>query len=89
MEMYLILSTLTGALALAFAFYLSAGISSAEPGNARMKEIAGYIHEGAMAFLYKGVSAAMVGVGMGVENCADFGVWEVPNGFSHAGVVNA
>ena len=53
MEMYLILSTLTGALALAFAFYLSAGISSAEPGNARMKEIAGYIHEGAMAFLYR------------------------------------
>ena len=51
--MYLILSTLTGALALAFAFYLSAGISSAEPGNARMKEIAGYIHEGAMAFLYR------------------------------------
>ena len=51
--MYLILSTLTGALALAFAFYLSTGISSAEPGNARMKEIAGYIHEGAMAFLYR------------------------------------
>lgn len=53
MEMYLVLSTLAGALALAFAFYLSAGISSKDPGNARMKEIAGYIHEGAMAFLYR------------------------------------
>ena len=53
MELYLILSTLTGALALAFAFYLSAGINSADPGNSRMKEIAGYIHEGAMAFLYR------------------------------------
>ena len=51
--MYLVLSTLAGALALAFAFYLSAGISSKDPGNARMKEIAGYIHEGAMAFLYR------------------------------------
>ena len=53
MEKYLILCTLAGALALVFAFILSGGISKADPGNARMQEIAGYIHEGAMAFLYR------------------------------------
>ena len=53
MENYLLWSTLTGVLALAFAYYLSTGISNAEPGNARMREIAGFIHEGAMAFLYR------------------------------------
>ena len=40
-----------GALALLFAIYLSGRISKAEPGNERMQEIAGHIHEGAMAFL--------------------------------------
>ena len=53
MDKYLLWSTLTGVLALAFAYYLSVGISSADPGNSRMREIAGYIHEGAMAFLYR------------------------------------
>ena len=53
MEKFLLWSTLTGVLALAFAYYLSVGISNAEPGNSRMREIAGYIHEGAMAFLYR------------------------------------
>ena len=53
MEKFLLWSTLTGVLALAFAYYLSVGISSADPGNSRMREIAGYIHEGAMAFLYR------------------------------------
>ena len=53
MENYLVWATLSGVLALAFAYYLSIGISKADPGNARMQEIAGYIHEGAMAFLYR------------------------------------
>jgi K(+)-stimulated pyrophosphate-energized sodium pump len=53
LENYLVWSTLTGAVALAFAYFLSAGISKSDPGNARMQEIAGYIHEGAMAFLYR------------------------------------
>ena len=53
MENYLILCTLAGVVALLFAFILSQGIKKADPGNARMQEIAGYIHEGAMAFLYR------------------------------------
>ncbi len=53
MENYLILCTLAGVVALLFAFILSGGIKKADAGNARMQEIAGYIHEGAMAFLYR------------------------------------
>ena len=53
MNNYLILSTLSGVVALVFAYVLSVGIGKADPGNARMQEIAGFIHEGAMAFLYR------------------------------------
>ena len=53
MNNYLILATLSGVVALCFAFVLSKEIGRADPGNARMREIAGYIHEGAMAFLYR------------------------------------
>jgi len=42
-----------GILVLAFAYMLAARISKAEVGTARMKEISTYIHEGAMAFLYR------------------------------------
>lgn len=47
----LILAPIAGILGLLFAFYLSSKISKADPGTDKMKEIAGYIHEGAMAFL--------------------------------------
>ena len=47
------LSMITGLLALAVAYMLTAGIAKSSAGNARMQEIAGYIHEGAMAFLYR------------------------------------
>jgi len=50
---YLLLSTLSGVVALLFAFVLSREIGNADAGNARMREIAGFIHEGAMAFLYR------------------------------------
>ncbi len=42
-----------GILALLFAFYQSQKVSRVDPGNERMQEIAGAIHEGAMAFLNK------------------------------------
>lgn len=54
----LFIAPIVGVLALLFAFYKASVISKAEPGNDRMKEIASYIHEGAMAFLarqYKSV----------------------------------
>lgn len=54
----LIIAPIVGVLALLFAFYKASIISKAEPGNERMREIASYIHEGAMAFLarqYKSV----------------------------------
>ncbi|MDT8904090.1 sodium-translocating pyrophosphatase [Anaeroselena agilis] len=53
MDTYLILSALAGVVALLFAFFLASSISKANAGNERMREIAGYIHEGAMAFLYR------------------------------------
>ncbi|HIU64120.1 MAG TPA: sodium/proton-translocating pyrophosphatase, partial [Candidatus Avacidaminococcus intestinavium] len=47
------LSMGVGILALIVAYMLTAGIARANAGNARMQEIAGYIHEGSMAFLYR------------------------------------
>jgi len=44
---------MAGILALLFAVYLSNKINKADPGNVRMQEIAGAIHEGAMAFLMR------------------------------------
>ncbi len=46
-----------GALALLFAVYLTGKVNRAEPGNERMLEIAGHIHEGAMAFLRRQYTA--------------------------------
>ena len=53
MNNYLIIATLSGVVALVFAYVLSVGIGKADPGNSRMQEIASFIHEGAMAFLYR------------------------------------
>lgn len=50
MKIYL-LCGLIGVLALLFAFFLSSGIKKKSDGNKKMKEIAGHISDGAMAFL--------------------------------------
>ncbi|MEG1028104.1 MAG: sodium/proton-translocating pyrophosphatase, partial [Oscillospiraceae bacterium] len=42
---------LVGIVALIVAFFLAKWITKVEEGTDRMKEIAGFIHEGAMAFL--------------------------------------
>ncbi len=51
MDKLFIVVPVVGALALLFALYLANTVKKAEEGNDRMKEIASYIHEGAMAFL--------------------------------------
>ena len=53
MSIYLISSLVVGLIALGVAVALSSAIGSASAGNERMKEIAGYIHEGSMAFLHR------------------------------------
>ncbi len=53
MNVYIYLSAISGVIALIFAFMLANDIKKQNPGNQRMKEIGGYIHDGAMAFLRK------------------------------------
>lgn len=61
--MNIVLAPIAGVIALLFALYLSNKISKADAGTDRMKEIASYIHEGAMAFLmreYKSLSIFII-----------------------------
>lgn len=51
MDNLLILAPIAGVISLLYAGFLAIKVSKQDPGNDRMKEIAGYIHEGAMAFL--------------------------------------
>ncbi len=54
-----------GALSILYAFFTSRAVMSADPGNARMQEIAGYIRVGAQAYLNRQYrSIAMVGAGI-------------------------
>ncbi|HMO52400.1 MAG TPA: sodium-translocating pyrophosphatase [Kiritimatiellia bacterium] len=59
------LAPLAGVLALVMAYYFYASIMRASPGNARMQEIAGYVREGAYAYLrrqYKVVGLVFLGL---------------------------
>nr|WP_315022799.1 sodium-translocating pyrophosphatase [uncultured Aminipila sp.] len=73
MSIFAIAAVAAAIIALVFAYGLSSWISKVDEGNERMKEIAGYIREGAMAFLrreYKtmviviGVLFVLIGVGL-------------------------
>ena len=48
-----LLAPIAGVAALVFAGFLASAIMKKDPGNDKMREIMGYIHEGAMAFLYR------------------------------------
>ncbi|WP_461204598.1 sodium-translocating pyrophosphatase [Clostridium sp. DL1XJH146] len=65
------LPIITGIIALILAFYLSQQIAKEDAGTDRMKEIAGYIHEGAMAFLtreykYLAIFVVVVAIVLGI-----------------------
>lgn len=63
MNLALIAAPVVGVLALLFAFYKANSINQVSPGNDRMKEIATYIQDGAMAFLsrqYKSLAIFIV-----------------------------
>lgn len=63
MDLVLLSAPIIGILALIFAFYKAKYVESVEPGNERMKEIASYIEQGAMAFLrreYRSVAIFVV-----------------------------
>ncbi len=51
MDIFLISAPVVGIIALLFALYKASTINKVSPGNDRMKEIASYIEDGAMAFL--------------------------------------
>lgn len=57
---FTIYAPLAGVAALLFAFYLTRRILSVDPGNQTMREIAGAIQEGAMAFLKREYKALFV-----------------------------
>ncbi len=56
----LLLSTIVGIVALLFAGYKASFVTKQEPGNERMREIASYIEDGAMAFLTREYKALVV-----------------------------
>ena len=64
-----IYSAVSGLVALLFALFLAKSINKESAGNARMKEIAGYIQNGAMAFLnreYKYLSIFVVVIAIAI-----------------------
>ena len=83
-----------GAIALLFAVYLSGRINKAEPGTERMQEIAGHIHEGAMAFLnrqYRAIGIFVVAVFLilGIFLPAESSPWQTAICFLVGGTCSA
>jgi K(+)-stimulated pyrophosphate-energized sodium pump len=72
--MNLIIAPIIGVIALVYAYYKAVSINKVDAGNDRMKEIAGYIQEGSMAFLsreyktlviFAAILFIILGVGIG------------------------
>ena len=71
---YALIAIICAAIGLLFAFCLSSWIKKNKEGNARMKEIAGFIREGAMAFLKREyvamaivIAVLFVAIGFGID----------------------
>ena len=56
----LFIAPVIGVIAILFGLMKSSYVGKQDPGNERMKEISGYIHEGAMAFLQREYKALVV-----------------------------
>lgn len=56
----LLIAPIVGIIAILFGLMKSSYVGKQDPGNDRMKEISGYIHEGAMAFLQREYKALVV-----------------------------
>lgn len=73
METLLLITPLFGVMALGYAWFRSSWISRQEVGSAQMGEIAGFIREGAMAFLSReysilGIFVVVVAILLGIVN---------------------
>ncbi|HCX64860.1 MAG TPA: sodium-translocating pyrophosphatase [Eubacteriaceae bacterium] len=80
---FIYLAPIAGIVALIFAYYLSSKVSKVDEGTDRMKEIASYIQEGAMAFLnreYKSIAVfvtvlfiiLVITPGLGIQTAISF-----------------
>ncbi|BEP28752.1 sodium-translocating pyrophosphatase [Helicovermis profundi] len=82
MQTVIMTAIASGVIALFFAFFLtSSKINNMSAGNERMREISGYIHEGAMAFLKREYKAlvifalvlfAVIAVGINIKTAISF-----------------
>lgn len=81
------LPIVTGVIALAFTYYLIVSkINPVDPGNERMREIAGYIADGAMAFIrreytyiamFSGALLVFLAIGINLETAVAFAIGTV------------
>jgi len=79
----LVLGLVGGLAAVLMAVKYKADVMKANPGNARMQEIAGYVRDGAMAYLnrqFKVVVPVLLGVGVLVAFGANYALLSQPNG---------
>ena len=79
LDVMMVVAPVAGALALVYAFIKASAVNKADAGTDKMKEIAGHIREGAMAFLgreYKvlGIFVVIVAVLLAVANASAYGV---------------
>jgi K(+)-stimulated pyrophosphate-energized sodium pump len=86
----LVLGLVGGLAAMIMAIKYKADVMKANPGNARMQEIAGYVRDGAMAYLnrqFKVVVPVLLGVGVLVAFGANYELLSRPDGLMMTGFI--